>query len=144
MTLVQLKTTAQQYFNRSILLLFILFSSKSLFAAQAERGALLQISPRLCISSQAEPECALKIDLTWQYNGTEPICILSDYPALPKYCPDSNEIDSLILEVITQKDIQFILVSRQTNQPLGGVKFKVMPTSEPKVRRRYRNPWSLF
>lgn len=144
MTLLNVCTLESLYKCLVLSICLSLVGIKGAFAAQSDRGAQIQISPRLCISSQEAPECKLTLTIKWQVNSAEAVCVLSDYPSLPKYCPESNQSNTLSLDVVASKDIQFMLVNRQTNQPLGGVKFKVMPTSEPKARRRYRNPWSLF
>ncbi len=107
-------------------------------------GYKLKMSPEFCITSEDELTCELTLVLEWENETHRPICILSDYKEMAKWCAESDKTHSLTLNIKATDDIQFVMIDKETHQTLAGVKLKVTPASEPKVRRRYRNPWSLF
>ncbi|WP_041420203.1 DUF3019 domain-containing protein [Shewanella violacea] len=113
-------------------------------AAEEDLGAVLTISPEFCITSADKDACELTLELKWENKLLRPICILSDYKEMAKWCAESADTHSLTLEISATDDIQFVMIDKETHQTLAGVKLKVIPAAEPKVRRRYRNPWSLF
>ncbi|WP_076409758.1 DUF3019 domain-containing protein [Shewanella sp. UCD-KL12] len=104
----------------------------------------LKLSPEFCITSEDELMCELTLVLEWENKDFRPICILSDYKEMAKWCAESADTHSLTLNIKATDDIQFVMIDKETHQTLAGVKLKVTPAAEPKVRRRYRNPWSLF
>ncbi|RTR40884.1 DUF3019 domain-containing protein [Shewanella canadensis] len=132
---------------------FIFFGCISLalassFAVAADEydtsGYTLKMTPEFCITSEDELTCDLTVVLEWENEPFRPICILSDYKEMTKWCAESAQLHSLTLNIKATDDIQFVMIDKETHQTLAGVKLKVTPASEPKVRRRYRNPWSLF
>lgn len=123
--------------------LFFTASSNTVFADNT-LSATLDLSPKICITSADEDTCNTSIVLNWTRLKLRPICIISDYQALKKWCNDAKNINSLTLNVSTKEDIQFVLIDKNTRETLAGVKLKVTQASPPQVRRRYRNPWSLF
>ncbi|MCH1929799.1 DUF3019 domain-containing protein [Shewanella sp. A25] len=129
-----------------LLLFCIGFSGFYIPLAQAEEPeqASLTLTPSICITSDAEKACKIDIELQWKLVNKELICILSDNSAYPKWCSESIGEQHLKLSISTQSDIQFVMVSKATNQTLAGAKLKVAATAQSQVRRRYRNPWSLF
>lgn len=134
-------------FITRLLLLISLFivSSSQIFADEAdELGAKLMVAPEFCITSGEQLTCDLKVLLEWKNQQPRAICILSDYEAMAKWCSEDDKVNSLTLNVSTTEDIQFVMIDKETHETLAGVKLKVTQTAEPKVRRRYRNPWSLF
>ncbi|MEI6858732.1 MAG: DUF3019 domain-containing protein [Shewanella sp.] len=109
-----------------------------------EQENMLKLSPEFCITSADDSVCELTIVLEWKSNFLRPVCFLSDYEEMEKWCAESAETHSLTLNISATDDIQFVMIDKETHQTLAGVKLKVTLTAEPKVRRRYRNPWSLF
>ncbi|MFT5704613.1 MAG: hypothetical protein ACI8SK_000561 [Shewanella sp.] len=105
---------------------------------------MLSLSPEFCITSNEQLTCELTVKLEWKNQIPKPVCILSDYEDMARWCSQSGEINSFSLDISTTKDIQFLMIDKVTHETLSGVKLKVIPTAGPKVRRRYRNPWSLF
>lgn len=112
--------------------------------AAANEGPKLRLTPEICITGDENQACEIRVELQWQLTQNELVCILSDNNAFPKWCSESLEQHEIILNVSTLNDIHFVLVSKETNQTLAGAKLKITSTSQPQVRRRYRNPWSLF
>ncbi|MGL5046744.1 MAG: DUF3019 domain-containing protein [Shewanella sp.] len=113
--------------------------------AQAKtRDTALKLTPAICITSSDTQACNMDIELQWELAKDELICILSDNAAYPKWCSDSVSTHRLSLKIHTMTDIQFVIVSKDNNQTLAGAKLKITSASQPQVRRRYRNPWSLF
>ncbi|WP_297892291.1 DUF3019 domain-containing protein [Shewanella sp.] len=104
----------------------------------------LKLTPEICITGADEQACEIRVELRWESPHNELICILSDNADYPKWCSDTPEQQSISLNVSTLTDIHFVLVSKESNQTLAGAKLKITSTSQPQVRRRYRNPWSLF
>ncbi|EGM68948.1 DUF3019 domain-containing protein [Shewanella sp. HN-41] len=104
----------------------------------------LKLTPEICITGAEGEACEIRVELRWELPRNEPICILSDNADYPKWCSDTPEQQSISLNVSTLTDIHFVLVSKKNNQTLAGAKLKITSTSQPQVRRRYRNPWSLF
>ncbi|MFT5789857.1 MAG: hypothetical protein ACI8SJ_001976 [Shewanella sp.] len=107
-------------------------------------AASLTLSPEICITSADEETCNIEVVLTWELLQSRSICILSDYKELKKWCNNSPRINSLTVNISANKDIQFVMIDKDTHETLAGVKLKVTQASSPQVRRRYRNPWSLF
>lgn len=106
--------------------------------------ANLSLSPEICITSEDEETCNTEVTLEWKLLQDRSICILSNYKELKKWCSSSPNINSLAINISANKDIQFVMVDKDTHETLAGVKLKVTQASSPKLRRRYRNPWSLF
>ncbi|WOT04511.1 DUF3019 domain-containing protein [Shewanella youngdeokensis] len=114
-------------------------------AEEAELTAAdLTLAPKFCITSAEDAQCNTEVVLTWEVLKNRPICIISDYKKLEKWCSSSNKNNSLTVNVSAEKDIQFVMIDKDTSETLAGVKLKVTQASSPHVRRRYRNPWSLF
>ncbi|WP_394199774.1 DUF3019 domain-containing protein [Shewanella waksmanii] len=128
------------------LLLLSCFGSVSALAnnSKFDLGPSLKLSPQFCITSIDDNICEIEITLEWDESLDQPICIMSDHEQLPKWCADSADIHSLTISIEASKDVQFIMTDKVSNQTLAGVKLKVSPATEKQVRRRYRNPWSLF
>jgi hypothetical protein len=113
--------------------------------AQAKpRGTTLKLTPEICITSSDDPACEIHIELQWELAQDELICILSDHAAYPKWCSDSVATQTKSMKIDTLTDIHFVMVSKDSNQTLADAKLKITSASQPQVRRRYRNPWSLF
>lgn len=106
--------------------------------------ASLKLTPEICITDVDGQACELRVELHWQLPRDQQICILSDNADDPKWCSDTPKQHSISLNVNTLTDIHFVLVSKESNQTLAGAKLKIMSPSQPQVRKRYRNPWSLF
>lgn len=106
--------------------------------------ATLTLTPEICITQSSEQACEIDIELQWELSQNELICILSNHSQYPKWCSDSIDTRTLKMKVSTLTDVQFVMVSKTSNQTLAGAKLKVTSAVEPQVRRRYRNPWSLF
>ncbi|GIU22156.1 DUF3019 domain-containing protein [Shewanella schlegeliana] len=104
----------------------------------------LRLSPELCITSENAQSCDIEVTLEWEMLTGQTICIISDYKNLKKWCSPSPDIHSLTINISSDRDIQFVMIDKDTHETLAGVKLKVTPASSPQVRRRYRNPWSLF
>lgn len=112
--------------------------------AKSNKITSLRVTPQMCITSNDDQACEIKVELRWELSHDELICILSDNPAYPKWCNDSLNQHTISIKVSTLIDIQFVMVSKESNQTLAGAKLKITSASQPQVRRRYRNPWSLF
>jgi hypothetical protein len=130
--------------------LFPLLMLSMIFAAkvQAEpdnnnQEAKLAITPQLCILKSEEDTCSLDVSLSWS-NTNGAVCILSDYEGLQRWCSETEDVHSLTFRLTTSEDIHFVMVDKDTWQTLAGVYFRTTPVSDTNVRRRYRNPWSLF
>nr|WP_223296568.1 DUF3019 domain-containing protein [Shewanella pealeana] len=104
----------------------------------------LKLSPEICITSEDGQSCDIEVTLEWQLLTNQTVCIISDYNELKKWCSPSPDIHSLTINIRADRDIQFVMIDKDTHETLAGVKLKVTPASSPQVRRRYRNPWSLF
>ncbi|MCL1126851.1 DUF3019 domain-containing protein [Shewanella surugensis] len=113
-------------------------------AHENKNQAILQLFPEFCITSSKQLSCDLKVELKWELNLFKPICILSNYHELMKWCNDSPRIKSLTLNINTEKDIRFIMIDKETNKTLAGAELKVTPALMPNLRRNFRNAWSLF
>ncbi|NRD72616.1 DUF3019 domain-containing protein [Shewanella sp. VB17] len=128
-----------------LLLCLTITSSKQTLANETEQlRTKLTISPEFCITSDKQLTCELMVQLSWESEQLRSICILSDYEHMAKWCSESAEVNSLNLNISTTEDIQFVMIDKATHETLAKVKLEVTPTVEAKVRRRYRNPWSLF
>ncbi|MFT5790513.1 MAG: hypothetical protein ACI8SJ_002642 [Shewanella sp.] len=126
---------------------FLFYSTFSGYAVAEELEPLtasLSLSPTICITSENEETCNTEVVLTWELLQNRSICIMSDYKELKKWCNSSPAVNSLAINVSADKDIQFVMIDKDTHETLAGVKLKVTQASSPQVRRRYRNPWSLF
>ncbi|MGS0674358.1 DUF3019 domain-containing protein [Shewanella sp. 0m-4] len=104
----------------------------------------LKLSPEFCITSANEESCDIEVTLEWDMLKNKTVCIISDYKDLKKWCSPSPDIHSLTVNISADRDIQFVMIDKDTHETIAGVKLKVTPASSPQVRRRYRNPWSLF
>ncbi|WP_161629215.1 DUF3019 domain-containing protein [Shewanella decolorationis] len=120
-----------------------LMGPRNALAASNEESTL-KLTPEICITGDENQACEIRIELQWRLAKNELVCILSDNNAYPKWCSESPEQHEITMNVSTLSDIHFVLVSKETNQTLAGAKLKITSTSQPQVRRRYRNPWSLF
>ncbi|WP_371411725.1 DUF3019 domain-containing protein [Shewanella halifaxensis] len=113
-------------------------------SSDEELTPLLKLSPEICITSADERSCDIEVTLEWQTLTNRTICIISDYKDLKKWCGTSPDIHDLTVNISAERDIQFVMIDKDTHETIAGVKLKVTPASPPQVRRRYRNPWSLF
>ncbi|MCL1067169.1 DUF3019 domain-containing protein [Shewanella olleyana] len=128
-------------------LLGILILIFSAFYAKADTltgQAQFSATPRLCLIDAGDSICEIDIKLNWNVDTDQLVCIISNYPSLSRWCSDSINERSLQISVKTNKNIHFVLINKNNNKELADVLLKVTTTSETKVRRRYRNPWSLF
>ncbi|WP_282166584.1 DUF3019 domain-containing protein [Shewanella japonica] len=125
-------------------ILILIFSA---FFAKADTligQAQLSATPRLCLIDANDSICEIDIELNWQVENEQLVCIQSNYQPIARWCSDSTDEHSLQISVSTSEDIHFVLINKSNNNELAEVILKVTKTSEPKIRRRYRNPWSLF
>ncbi|MGI1945892.1 DUF3019 domain-containing protein [Shewanella glacialipiscicola] len=114
-------------------------------SAQAKnRDTTLKLTPEICITSSDNQACDIDIELHWTLATDELICILSNNIAYPKWCSDSVLTKTLRMKIHTLTDIEFIMVTKDSNRTLAIAKLKITSAAQPQVRRRYRNPWSLF
>ncbi|MCE9685400.1 DUF3019 domain-containing protein [Shewanella sp. AS16] len=113
-------------------------------AADKPRLARLNLTPEQCITQTKAQSCDVEITLQWQLAHEELICIISDYGARQHWCNDSPEVDRLTLQIETRKDIHFVMISQATHKTLAKAQLTVSSVAAPQVRRRYRNPWSVF
>ncbi|WP_345773630.1 DUF3019 domain-containing protein [Shewanella sp. Isolate13] len=132
-----------------LILLWILlgsFLSSSAVAVGSTEDSTpnFSLSPEICITSENAQSCDIEVTLEWNQLTNKTICIISDYKDLKKWCSPSPSIHSLTVNISSDRDIQFVMIDKDTHETLAGVKLKVTPASSPQVRRRYRNPWSLF
>ena len=132
-------------------LLYLCFLAGSLLSPSAfaqntteESTPLLKLSPEICITSADKKSCDIEVTLEWGELTNKTICIISDYKDLKKWCSTSPNIHALTVNISADRDIQFVMIDKDTHETIAGVKLKVTPASPPQVRRRYRNPWSLF
>ena len=73
----------------SISLLFCSILSGYAVADEGEDEPLtasLSLSPEICITSADEETCNTEVVLGWELLHDRPICILSDYKELKKWC----------------------------------------------------------
>ncbi|MCG9695831.1 DUF3019 domain-containing protein [Shewanella sp. Isolate11] len=124
-------------------LVFITLVS-SAFASNDLVNATLSLSPQFCITTQPDQSCEVELELKWQTQTSQTVCLMSDHQSLTHWCAPSEEIHSYAVNVSTNRDIQFMLIDKETNQTLATKKLKITPTAEPKYRSRYQKPWSLF
>ncbi|NKF49659.1 DUF3019 domain-containing protein [Shewanella sp. WXL01] len=124
----------------SLLFLGIASPKADTLSAQVE----LTATPHMCLTDTQSQLCETDITLNWEMDSDELVCIISDYPDMPRWCSEDPNTQSLSLKIKSDKDIQFVLVQKNNNNTLAGVKVKVTTASSTKVRRRYRNPWSFF
>lgn len=132
---------SSSYYFISIIIIFIIT-----FKAQAdtlEPVVQFKATPNFCLTDDHFNYCEIDLLLTWSPTE-ESVCIISDYQNIPRWCSDDPSVTSVNLTIKTDKDINFVLVTKNNNKPLSGVKLNVTKAVSPKVRKRYRNPWSLF
>lgn len=122
----------------------LLVVSLPLHAVALDNTVALHISPQLCITHQNNTSCDISLELTWTGIQSEMVCIISNQTTTPLWCSETANEQSLTLHVNTDQDIHFRLIAKNSQQILAETSFKVTQMSEPQVRRRYRNPWSLF
>ena len=108
------------------------------------QDAMLTVTPQVCITNAQDNACNIKIALNWRVPGNTAICIESSHPDIPRWCSDNHDIDSLEFNISVTSDIQFVMLEQESNQTLADAQLRVTQVSEPQMRRRYRNPWSLF
>jgi len=125
-------------------ILILSMTGFSIKAQTLELEAQLKATPNLCLTDDQFNYCEIDLLLTWKTVNDDLVCIISDYPTIPRWCSDDPSVKSVNLTIKTDKDIQFILVNKDSNLTLAGVKLKINKASTHQVRRRYRNPWSLF
>ena len=125
-------------------ILILIFSAFYVKADTLETQAQLSATPQLCLKDSQDKHCEMAIELNWQLKTKQLVCIVSNYQSMSRWCSDSTEDHSLRISVKTHQDIHFVLVNKNNNNELADVTLKITTTSESKVRRRYRNPWSLF
>ncbi|WP_194945008.1 DUF3019 domain-containing protein [Shewanella sp. TC10] len=136
-----LKEHKVYHFFGILILIFSAFYAKAdTLTGQAQFSA----TPRLCLIDAGDSICEIDIKLNWSVDTEQLVCIISNYPSLSRWCSDSINEHSLQISVKTNKDIHFVLINKNNNNELADVLLKVTTASETKVRRRYRNPWSLF
>lgn len=122
----------------------LLMVSMPLHAVTQDNTVALHISPQLCITHQNNTSCDISLELTWTGVQSELVCIVSNRNTTPLWCSETANEQSVTLQVNTNQDIRFRLIAKNSQQILADANFKVTQMSEPQVRRRYRNPWSLF
>ncbi|WP_244325738.1 DUF3019 domain-containing protein [Shewanella aestuarii] len=135
-------SSSLSYYFIGIFILFI--GAFTVKADTLEQQAQLSATPNFCLTDDQFNYCEIDLLLTWNLVNEELVCIISDYQTIPRWCSDDPSVKSVKLTIKTDKDIQFVLVSKNNNHTLAGVKLKITKAASQQVRRRYRNPWSLF
>ena len=131
-------------FSFALIVIGIIKANAATLNYQNPAQPQLSVTPNICLTDEEFNYCEINIVLEWVRIAEGNVCILSDNPDLPQWCSDDINQDTVNFTVKTEKDIQFILVRQESNQPLAGVKLKVNKAAKQSVRKRYRNHWSLF
>ncbi len=114
----------------------------TVFASNGPDHAMFSLSPQFCITKQTNQHCEVTLELKWQTSTPRIVCIHSNHPALSYWCALSADIDSYVIDISTNQDIQFTLIDKETQHTLATRTLKITPTVDTKTRRR--NQWSLF
>ena len=128
------------FFGILILIFSAFYAKADTLTGQAQFSA----TPRLCLIDAGDSICEIDIKLNWETETEQLVCIISNDSSFSRWCSDSVDDHSLQISVKTNKDMHFVLVNKNNNSELAEVILKVTTASATKVRRRYRNPWSLF
>ncbi|WP_162180654.1 DUF3019 domain-containing protein [Shewanella mangrovi] len=129
------------------MLLLLSITSKVFANAENEMAAEglphVSITPQLCIIKSDDERCRTEVAIHWE-NVSGVVCIEADSDSFHAWCASSTEQQSHTFTLDTDTDVHFVLKDKASGQLLAGIDFKTTLVAKQPLRRRYRNPWSLF
>ncbi|SFB91144.1 DUF3019 domain-containing protein [Pseudoalteromonas denitrificans] len=123
-----------------IFLLFFILAQQNCFALG--QGALLNVSPKVCVISEKVSMCDLNLRIMWQLAETQNICLYENGKKVK--CWQQNNQAKMTHKAQVQIETVYSLVNTQTGKILAKTKVEVQSSHLKTQRRRLRSPWSFF
>jgi len=124
----------------SSVLLSVLTLSSTVFA---ENGIRFVVKPKLCVLSKGEETCRDTLELSWVAQTTTSVCLFQSDKTLPLRCWENERSGEHLVDISTAENIEFQLREINDKALLVAEQFEVLH-DKPELRRRKRNPWSIF
>lgn len=109
----------------------------------ADDGVRFVVRPKLCVLSKGEEECRDTLELSWQSNRETSVCLFRSDKVLPLRCWENESKGVHLVAISTDQNIEFQLREINDRSLLVAERFEVRH-DQPELRRRKRNPWSIF
>jgi hypothetical protein len=122
------------------LVLTFSLTSLSVFASE---GVNFVVRPKLCVLTDGEEQCRDTLELSWTSAEATSVCLFQTDKTLPLRCWENESEGKHLVSISTAENIEFQLREVDNRSLLVVEQFEVLH-DQPQLRRRKRNPWSIF
>ena len=112
-------------------------------AAYAGEGVRFTVRPKLCVLSEGEAHCRDTLELSWYSDDVTSVCLFQNNKTLPLRCWENESRGKHLVSISTDQNIEFQLREIDDRSVLIAEMFEVRH-DKPQLRRKKRNPWSIF
>lgn len=109
----------------------------------SDEGIRFVVKPKLCVLSDGEEQCRDTLELSWAARDKTSVCLFQSDKTLPLRCWENEKKGLHQVAINTDANIEFQLREVENRSLLVVEQFEVLH-DKPELRRRKRNPWSIF
>lgn len=129
------------FFNRSILVVLIIYSFQSLADDSSVTPVNSFATPNTCIARTEAADCEMEIDVTWTFSLVGDYCLYQDETAVKCWKNVKRLQDKMTITVsndisLSLKDVSKRIIKQQ--------KIKVVYATSQQFRRKLKSEWSIF
>ncbi len=130
-------------FNFACRLILISIAFPFVAPAYSDAGVRFVVRPKLCVLSKGEEQCRDTLELSWSSSSATSVCLFQNDKTLPLRCWENESKGKHMVSISTDQNIEFQLREIDNRSLLVVEQFEVRH-DQPQLRRRKRNPWSIF
>ncbi len=119
----------------------LIFSASALTAEETKYGLFL--SPNLCLLSEKQNECEIKIHLKWYTNTPSEYCIHTSPTDKPLRCWSNTNQSEMQLELKLDDNQTLYLVDALSSQVVYQQAIRIQKQTTA-YRQKRRNPWRFY
>lgn len=129
------------FFNRSILVVLIIYSFQSLADDSSVTPVNSFATPNTCIARTEAADCEMEIEVTWTFSLVGDYCLYQDETAVKCWKNVKRLQDKMTITVsndisLSLKDVSKRIIKQQ--------KIKVVYATSQQFRRKLKSEWSIF
>lgn len=119
------------------------FSDLALAESEGITSDGLYLSPNLCLLSQKEEDCQIKIEARWKTPRKGEYCLMSNTQSTPLFCWDNNSSGRHTFSLKIKSSTIISLVDKQTQTLIYRHKVRLQ-RQVTRFRKKRRNPWQFY
>jgi len=103
----------------------------------------LRLSPSVCALSDDQPNCRETLELSWESDSPEVLCLFLKQQEQPLECWQTRQTGDFQYRAETDQNLVFQLRRRPGNELVASAVFEVI-REHTEYRSRRRKPWNFF